>query len=137
MLKRMKSIWQRYMLRPTIYKIARRVMICLCVCLAWDQFVNQGKSPAGLATSFLFMAMFLAVAGWMSYLKLDGMKVPQFDKKLFDWGKKPDRNTGDMADHMDQEPVVDYDDLEDDEQNLCLCIANFASAAGFLIASFF
>ena len=132
----MKKLWQRYMLRPMLYKAFTRLMIGLCACLLWNEFMNPGKNPVVRTSAFLFMAALLGAAAWMSYLRLDGIKAPQFDRKLFDWKRPPARSYGDMIDYVDEEPVQ-YDDLEDDEQSLCLFIADALCAVAFLIISFF
>ena len=136
MLSRMKKIWQRYMLRPMLYKAFTRFIIGLCACLLWHEFMNPTKSPVIKTSAFLFMAVLLGAAAWMSYLRLDGIKAPQFDKTLFDWKRKPMRSYGDMIDYVDEEPVQ-YDDLEDDEQHLCLFLADLICAVVFLVISFF
>ena len=136
MLKRMRKLWQRYMLRPMLYKAFTRFIIGLCACLLWHEFVNVSKNPVMRSTAFLFMAALLAGAAWMSYLRLDGIRAWQFDKTLFDWKRPPVRSYGDMIDFVDEQPVQ-YDDLEDDEQCLCLFLADVICAVIFLIISFF
>lgn len=136
MLKRMQKLWQRYMLRPMLYKAFTRLVIGLAACLLWNEFMNPGKSAVIRASTFLFMAALLGAAAWMSYLRLDGIKAWQFDKTLFDWKRKPMRSYGDMIDFVDEQPVQ-YDDLEDDEQYLCLFVADLLCALAFLIISFF
>ena len=132
----MQKIWQRYLWKPMFYRAFTRFIIGLCACLLFDEFVNTGDNPVMRASAFLFMAALLGGAAWMSYLRLDGIHAPQFDRKLFDWKRPPQRSYGDMIDYVDEEPV-DFDDLEDDEQYLCLFIANLLCAVIFFIASFF
>ena len=136
MLKRMRKIWQRYLLRPMLYRAFTRFIIGLCACLLCEEFINTGHNPVMRASTFLFMAALLGAAAWMSYLRLDGVRAPQFDRKLFDWKRPPMRSYGDMIDHVDEEPVQ-FDDLEDDEQHLCLFIADLLCAVIFFVISFF
>jgi len=137
MLKKMKKIWNRELLWPMITRTFTRFILGLTAALVWNEFVNKNAFRTMNAYAFLFLAVLFAVAGWMSYLRLDGFHAPQFDRKLFDWKKKPPmRSYGDMIDHVDEEPI-DFDDLEDDEQHLCLLLANLLCCVIFAVLSFF
>lgn len=134
MLKKVREIWNRDLLTPVIHKVFTRVVLALTVSLLWNEFVNKGV--LSLHTSaFLFFGVLFAIAAWVSYLRLDDIRVPQFDKKLFDWKKMPKRSMGDMIDFVDERPAP-YDELEPDEQTLCHLIANTVCCVLFLALSF-
>lgn len=122
------------MLRPLIYKVFSRIVLSLTAALLWNEFVNKGQA-ATRSWAFVFLGAFFAVAAWMSYLRLDGVRAPQFDKTLFDWKRKPKRMVGDMIDYVD-EKVVTFEELEQDEQSLVLLIANLVCCAVFFAVSF-
>ena len=90
---------------------------------------SEGKTETKLTDSYPGREL-------VGFLRLDGIKAPQFDKTLFDWKRKPMRSYGDMIDYVDEEPVQ-YDNLEDDEQHLCLFLADLICAVVFLALSFF
>lgn len=135
----MKKPWRkrfrRDMIRPTIYKAFTRLILALTASLAWNEFVNHCLTERR-SWPFVFFAIFFAAAAWMSYLRLDGIRAPQFDRRLFDWKRKPPRMYGDMIDFVNED-VPDFDDLEEDEQHLCLLIANVACCVIFAAVSLF
>lgn len=132
-MKRKKPRFHRGLIRPVVYKAFTRVGIGLAAALLWNEFVGKGqRGMRGWA--FLFLAVLFAAAAWMSYLRLDGVRAPQFDRKLFDWKRKPKRTYGDMIDYVNED-VPTFDDLEEDEQSLCLMVANAVCCAIFLVGS--
>lgn len=135
----MKKPWRkrfrRNMIRPTVYKAFTRLILALTASLAWNEFVNHGLAERR-SWPFVFFAIFFAAAAWMSYLRLDGIRAPQFDRRIFDWKRKPPRMYGDMIDYVDED-VPDFDDLEEDEQHLCLLIANAVCCVIFAVISLF
>ena len=125
---------QPYMIRPTVYKAFTRFVYSLLISLLWNRFINDGFYP--LANAFLFFAVFFAVLAWISYLQLDGVRMPH----LTDWmtsslpHRKPERAYGDMSDYIDED-VVSYDELEDEEKIVCKLLAHIACAALFALMS--
>ena len=126
-------IYQRYMLRPLIYLTAFRLMVALILQLAIEQFVPNGPAPAMIAA---FLAMGFALLAYLVYLRMDGLGVPRM--KYIRPKKKADplRAFGEMSDHMDDEPGVAFDELEEDERDFCSLIANLIGMLVFLTASF-
>ena len=125
-----------YMTRPAIYKAFSRFIYALLLSLLWDRFINGGMMTKMHA--FLFFGVFYAVMAWISYLKLDGVRMPN----LTDWltsslpRRKPERSFGDMSDYV-EENVVSFDELESDEKTLCVLAADVACCVIFLALSFF
>lgn len=134
MLDKLKKIWNRDLVTPIVHKTFTRFVMALTFSLVWNHFINKGALPMRMY-AFIFFGVLFAVAAWVSYLRLDEIKVPQFDKKLFDWKKTPKRSMGDMIDYVDEHPAP-YDELEPDEQTLCLLIANSICCVVFTILSF-
>ena len=128
--------FRRDMLRPTLYRGFSRLMLALLAALLWNEFVNRSGLLSLQGHAFLFLGIFFIAMAWMSYLRLDGLRVPQIDRRLFDWKRKPMRSYGDIADHVDED-VVQYEDLEEDEQTMCRLLANLACFLIFLALSFF
>ena len=129
---KIKGIYQKYMLRPIIYMTAYRTMVALIFLLVVDRFVKSGA----LDMISAFLAMFFALLAYLVYLRMDGLRIPRM--KYIRPKKKADaiRNVTSMNDHIDNDPGVTFDELEDDEKNLCSLLANVINLAIFLIASF-
>ena len=131
--KSLKSIFQRYMIRPTVYKVFSRFILSLTASLLWDRFLNPtGRSL--YAWAFVFFGVFFLAAGWLAYLRLDGVRMPHIT--LPKLNKKPMRTYGDMIDHTD-EAIISFDDLEPEERDLCVLIADVILGAVFLLLSLF
>lgn len=130
---KIKQIYQKYMIRPMIYLTAFRTMIALIFLLIIVRFVPNGPAPAMICT---FLAVLFALLAYLVYLRMDGLRIPRMKhirpKKKAD----PMRNYSDMADHMDEDPGVTFDELETDEKDFCSLVANVINLAIFLIASF-
>lgn len=124
----------RHMIRPTVYKTFSRVVIALTAALLWNEFVNL-SGLIRTSYAFLFVAVLFFVFAWMAYLRMDGVKLPNIDRRLFDWKRKPPVMYGDMIDHVDEEPPA-FDDLDDDEKELCVLMANGICCVLFGLLSF-
>ena len=127
-----RGVYQRYMFRPFIYMAARRLMLGGIFLLAVVRFVPRGPSP-DMAAGFL--AALFALFAYLVYLRMDGLRIPRM-KFLKPKKKDPLRNFGDMTDHVDDEPQVTFDELEEDEKNLCSLLSNLVCLAVFLAISF-
>ena len=135
MKKSLRKRYQRHMLRPIIYMTFTRAILGLTAALLWNEFVNIESVLPMRTFAFLFLGVFLLVMGWLSYLRLDGIKVPAFDKQLFEWKRKPKRTYGDMSDYV-SENVVSFEELEEDEKNACRLAADLLCGVVFLLLSF-
>ena len=134
--KSKKPSFEKYMIRPVIYQVFTRFLVGLCLALLWNRFVAPRVSAAALSWGCEFFAVFFAAMAWLAYLRLDGVKVPKFDRKLFRRKKTPERAFGDMIDYVD-EPIVSFEELSDEEKDLALLISNLIAMALFILVSFF
>ena len=131
-----KQPFERYMIRPVIYQVFTRFLVSLCLALLWNRFIAPRVSAANASWGCEFFAVFFAAMAWMAYLRLDGIHVPKFDRKLFRRRKKsPERAFGDMIDFVD-EPIVSFEELSDDEKDLTLLISNLITMLLFIGISF-
>lgn len=125
-----------YMIRPAVYKAFSRFIYALLLSLLWDRFVNDGLLTKTYV--FLFFGVVFAVLAWVSYLQLDGFRMP----RMTDWltssipQRKPERAYGDMADYIDED-VVSYSELESEEKIICKLFANLTCAVLYFLLSFF
>ena len=133
-----KSNWpkpDRYLIRPVIYQVFTRFLISLCAVLLWNHFINGSVMRVNPGYGYAFFAIFYGLMAWLAYLRLDGLSVPKFDRRLFRRRKTPERRFGDMIDYVD-EPIVSFDDLEDSEKDLTLLISNLITTVIFAVLSF-
>lgn len=134
MKKPLRMIYRRALLRPILHMAFTRMVLGLAAALLWNEFVNVDAMLSMRATAFLFLGVFLLAMGWMAYLRLDGVRVPALDKRLFEWKRRPKRIRGDLIDFVDEE-AVSYDDLEREERDFCRMAADVLCAVLFLILS--
>lgn len=123
-----------HMVRPIIYQVFTRYLILLCFSLLWDFFFNRGAVRRPVSIAFILCAIFLLVMAWFAYLRLDGIRAPKFDRRLFRRQKKPERAYGDMIDYVDED-IPSFDDLDDEEKDRCLFLSNLLTAALFIVTS--
>ena len=122
-----------FMVRPVIYQVFTRLIYALTLILLWNEFANRGGIP--LSWAFIVPVLFYLLLAWMAFLRLDGIRAPKFDRKLFLRRKKPERfSSGDIADYLDHKPVS-FEELEEEEKDACLVLSNLITAVIFFIAS--
>ncbi|MBR3928817.1 MAG: hypothetical protein IKJ65_07435 [Clostridia bacterium] len=128
-----KGIFQKYMLRPMLYMTFTRLMTALIFLLAIDRFVKNG--PALSMTSG-FLAAFFALCAYLVYLRMDGLRVPRMKFIRFKKKKDPIRIESSMADHIDEEAPVSFDELEEDERDFISFVSALINFIVFTAASF-
>ena len=130
---KIKGIYRRYMLRPIIYMTAYRLMLAAIFMLILIRFVANGPAPDMIAG---FLAALFALFSYLVYLPKDGLRIPRV--KYIRSKKKADplRHAASMTDHTDDDPGVTFDELEEDEKDLCSLLANVINLVIFLAASF-
>lgn len=133
MSKKPRRRLERYMIQPLVIRTFTRFVIALTFALLWKRFV---ASIQPLSVAFTFIAVLFFVLAWLAYLRSDGVRLPQIDKKLFDRKPKPVIRYGDMIDHIDEEPHPD-DNLDDEELEFVTFISNLLTGAIYLIMSLF
>ena len=132
--QRKRPSFERYMIRPVVYQVFTRFLIGLCLALLWNRLVAPKVAAANLGWGCEFFVVFFAAMAWLAYLRLDGVPVPKFDRKLFRRKKSPERAFGDMIDFVDEEPIS-FEELSDEEKDLTLLISNLITTALFVVAS--
>ena len=132
-MKKWLQYFRREMIRPVIYQSFTRLIYALTAVLLWNEFVNRGDIP--LYWGFMVPVLFYLLLAWFAHLRLDGIRAPQFDRRLFLRKKKADRfSAGDIADYLDHKPVS-FEELENEEKDFCLILSNLIVAAILLILS--
>lgn len=136
MLQHFKEHWTRGMLRPCIYQSINRILFGVMVALLAEHFYTEATFPVrGYVFALLCGLSLLCLT--VVNLRLGGTKVPLLGKIRFKFHKKPTRAAyGDMIDYTDED-IVNFDDLDDAQQDLCRVFAYCVCTVVFLIASFF
>lgn len=123
----------RQMIRPIVYKALTRFAYALAAALIFERFVSG--TPIGLAAAFAVAAVVFLAAAWIARLRADGVRLPRLPAKRLRLKDKTDIVFGDMIDHVD-EKIVSFEELETQEQDVCLIVADIACAIVFAILSF-
>jgi len=128
-MKKIFSLYKSYMIRPILYKCVTKCAVTLTLVLLWNRYLNTGTMLV-VRDGFFAAALVLFGAVWISFLKLDGMKVHYvFEERK----KKPRRrHGGDLVDFVD-EHIVSFDELDDVERVACGLASNAISCALFLV----
>lgn len=135
--KKWKDKLQPRIVRPLIYMIFTRFLLSLTLVLLTDFFYTRMGGRGIKATAFLLAGLFFALLAWIAWMRLDGIKLPKFMMLRLNPRKKPTRMYGDMIDYVDEQPQVNFEDLEDDEKDLCILGADVFCCVVFLIVSLF
>jgi len=130
-MKKIRSIFAPYMVRPTIYMCVSRSSLALVLLLLWNRFVNDGTYGV-VRDGCSVVGLFMIVISWFSWLKLDGMSRPDFSFMNFTKKRKRFFGRADLVDFVD-EHVVSFDELEDDEQTVCVLLADLIGGGLFLL----
>ena len=131
--KRWREIFQPYVTRPLIYMTFTRCILGITFVLLADFFLSPVVGRPIRSTVFLIAAFLFAGFAWIAYLRLDGMKLPQFMMIRMNPAKKPSRMYGDMIDFVDERPGSSFDELDDPEKDLCILAANLFCFFVFLL----
>ena len=119
------------MIRPLVYKIFTRGMLALFSAQLVHFFSPAGSGLSSFSNLSLGLGLLFVLFAFLAWLRLDGLKIPQL--KLPRVKKKdPPFLAGSMADHIDDE-IVSFDDLDPEEQNVCVLLADLVLAAVCLI----
>ena len=125
--------FQRYMIRPLIYKVFTRFILVLLIVLLWKQYLQPRTPHLTLQAVFPVVGVVFFLCAYLVYLRLDGLRIPRM-KPLKQPKKDPFRAYGDMVDYLD-EPPVSFDDLTKDEQDICSLMANAVCGILFFLVS--
>ncbi|MCL2478374.1 MAG: hypothetical protein FWF22_02660, partial [Treponema sp.] len=120
-------------IRPVIYKVIPRLAIGLALSLLWDRYINVQKLYSMTKYAFfIFGILFLALA-WVSYLRLDGVRLHFLNKK-YDNQRKKKHIFKFMTDYSTEEPTP-LDSLDENEEMKANLYANIITGLLFLLPS--
>ena len=131
MIRWLKEHVDRDMIRPLIYKVFTRAVLALFAAELVHFFAPADWPLSRFSNLALILAVLFVLGTVLAWLRLDGMKIPQFRiprLKRVD----PAFMASDIADHIDDD-IVKFEDLDDDEQNVCVFLADIILAVVCLI----
>ena len=139
-MKKIRDIFEPYMVRPLIYMTFTRFVLSLFILLLIDFFLAPNAGRPIKSTLFLLGSAVYALLALIAWLRLDGLKLPKLLMMRVNPRKKPSRMYGDMIDYIDEKPGIVFEDLDDREKDLCILAADLFCfivflAAGLLIRS--
>lgn len=112
-----------------------RFLFGLVFVLLFERFLG-GKTVVNMRMyGFTFVGVFFALLAWIAYLRFDGLRMPKLFMKRLHYKKKPERSFGDMIDYVEEEPVS-FDELLDEEKDICCFIADMICCVLFVVLSF-
>ena len=133
MIKKIKSIFKEYMIRPLVYKTVTKCSIVLVICLLWNRFINTSKTMSMTEDVFFIVGMIFALFSWFQYLRLDGFSVHHL---LEEKEKTPTKKhvKKDIVDFVD-EKIISFHELDDDERVVVVMFSNLISGLIFVMIS--
>lgn len=135
-MKKIKEIYEPYMLRPMIYMAFTRFVLALFIVLLADFFISQSVGHSVKKDAFFLCAFVFALLAVLAWLRLDGVKLPKLMMMRVNPSKKPSRMYGDMIDYIEERPGIGFDELDDKEKDLCILAADLFCLLAFLLISF-
>ena len=133
-MKKLKQIWRGGMTRPLIYMTFTRFILALFIALMADFLLAPNAGRSLKETVFLLAAALFFVLAWIAWLRLDGIRLPKFMMLRLNPRKKPANMLyGDMIDYVDEHPPETFEELEDDEKDVCILAADTVCFVLFLI----
>ena len=135
-MKKLREKWRNALLRPATYAFSVRFLAALAVILVVNYLVGK-NTPRFLGLAFLLLALLFVALAWIAYLRMDGVTLPKPLMTRVNLRKKPKRQYGDMIDYIDEKPGPTFEELEDQEKDLCLLLADAACCVIYLVLSFF
>ncbi len=131
MIRRIRKLFSREMIRPLIYKIFTRGILALFAAQLVHFFAPANSGFSSFSNLSLGLGLLFVLFTFLAWLRLDGLKIPQLKLPRMK-RKDPPFLAGSMADHINDE-IVSFDDLDQEEQNACVLLADLALAAACLL----
>ena len=124
--RRIRKLWSRDLVRPLIYKIFTRGILALFAAQLVHFFAPAASGFASFSNLSLGLGLLFVLFTVLAWLRLDGLKIPRLKLPRMK-RKDPPFLAGSMADHIDDD-IVSFDDLDPEEQDVCVLLADAALA---------
>ena len=127
----LKKHFNRDMIRPLIYTVFTRGILALLAAQLVHYFAPPSWPLTLFANASLALGLLFLLGAVLAWLRADGLKIPHLKLPRIK-RKDPVFMTGDIADHIDDE-ITRFDDLDAEEQNVCVLLADLILAAVCLV----
>ena len=99
-MKKLTSMYKRYMFHPILYKTVTRTSIVAVLMLLWQRYVSDGTFTIWEAPGFL-CGVVLLIWAWVDYLRLDGVTIHHLLEEFKGMGKRQKKihSTRSIIDH--------------------------------------
>ena len=135
LIRRIRKTLCREMIRPLIYKVFTRGILALFAAQLVHFFAPAGSGLSSFSNLSLGLGLLFLLFSVLAWLRLDGLKIPQLKLPRMK-RKDPPFLAGSMADHVDDD-IVSFDELDPEEQNVCVLLADAAlTVVCLLLAAF-
>ena len=131
MIRWLKKHFYGEMIRPLIYTVFTRGILALSAAQLVHYFAPQSWPLTLFSNASLALGILFLLGAVLAWLRVDGLKIPHLKLPRLK-RKDPAFTAGDIADHIDDE-ITRFDDLDAEEQNACVLLADLILAAGCLI----
>ena len=131
MIRWLKKHFQRDMARPLVYKTFTRGILALFAAQLVRFFAPASSGLSSFSNLSLGLGLLFVLFAILAWLRLDGVKIPQLKLPRIK-RKDPPFLAGSMADHIDDD-IVNFDDLDPEEQDACVLLADLLLAAACLV----
>ena len=122
-MKKLISMYKRYMFHPVLYKTVTRTSIVAVLMLLWERYVSDGTFTMWEAPGFLW-GVVLLIWAWIDYMKLDGVTIHYLLDQFKGQGKKKKFHaTRSIIDYAD-EKIVSFEELVPEERTYCSLLSN-------------
>ena len=128
MIRWLKAHVTQDMIRPLIYKIFTRAVLALFAAELFHFFAPASWPLSRFSNLALVLGILFLLGSVIAWLRFDGMKIPQFNL--------PRIKRTDPADHIDDD-IVKFDDLDKEEQDVCVLLTDLLLAAVCLLLALF
>ena len=134
-MKYIREFWSRELIRPSIYKLFRRLVYAFTLVLLGHFFF--GKSNANFrSTGFALAALVMLLGALCAYLRLDGLRIPHLPSLRKRSKRRDVLRVESMSDHVDDIPEYTDADLDEDETNVSILLADLCAALLLALTSF-
>ena len=134
MIRWLKAHVSRDMIRPFLYKAFTRAVLSLFAAELIHFFAPAQWPMARFSNLALILAGLFLIGSVFAWMRLDGVNIPQLKLPRVQ-RKDPAFLRGDMSDHIDDD-IVKFDDLDKEEQDVCVLLADVLLAVVCLIMAF-
>lgn len=117
-MKKRSKYFQKYLIRPIVYRVFTYLVLAVLAAAAWDRLVNTRGIYVTRTRVAPLIAVFFFAAAWFKFLKLDGSGRREKPRPRKEAGTR----RGGMLDFINTDPD-NFQELTDEEKDFCTLAA--------------